>query len=157
MPSQKWSGQWVETQSAKDRPAPTLRERLGSKAIWTEIAISSLVAGLVGWFVVYKLWNKFHMAVVVWCISGFISFTALFMPRLHDAIKRGLIWFAHLVGLGLSWLLLVPFYYLCFVPGRIWLSIRGKDPMQRAFPTDEKSYWVPRPAVKTIAQYQKQH
>jgi hypothetical protein len=45
------------------------------------------------------------------------------------------------VSIIVTWLLLVPFYYLCFVPGRLIQLLSGKDPMERRFPGKVPSYW----------------
>ena len=36
------------------------------------------------------------------------------------------------------------------------LKIRGKDPLQRQFPTREPTYWVSRKPVSDLSQYRKQ-
>ena len=81
---------------------------------------------------------------------------ALFVPPAFAAIegfgKKLGVW----VGTGLTYLLLVPFFYLVFVPGRLVLALMGKDPMQREFPTKEASCWSPRRTKMDEAHYRKQ-
>jgi hypothetical protein len=77
-------------------------------------------------------------------------------PRAFAALDRALQVFGRWVGQGLSWLLLAPFFYLFFVPARLILAARGKDPMNRRFPDTPASYWTPRRPVKGPDDYRKQ-
>lgn len=106
------------------------------------------------------LWFKFGrttMAKVVFGLAGIVLVSGLFVPPAFLAIER----FGRMLGrgaaVGLTWLLLVPFYYLTFVPGNILLRLRGKDPLCRRFPTHDSSYWVARPPVENLDHYRKQH
>lgn len=75
-------------------------------------------------------------------LAAYVLVTALFVRRAYAAFERGVGMFARGVGVALTWLLLVPFFYLAFVPGRLVLMLRGKDLMNRKFPSNEPSYWV---------------
>jgi hypothetical protein len=92
----------------------------------------------------------FSLAVIV-LISGLFA-PSFFLSIEHFGKKLGL-WVAN----GLTWLLLVPFYYLCFLPGRILLSISGKDPLNLKFHSKADTYWVSRKPAKDLEQYEKQH
>lgn len=48
------------------------------------------------------------------------------------------------VGLGLTWLLLVPFHALCIVPGGLLLRARGIDPLSRGRLEPGLTGWIPR-------------
>jgi hypothetical protein len=61
--------------------------------------------------------------------------------RLGRAVARG-------VGTLMTWLVLVPFFYLVFLPARVVLAMARRDPMRRAFPTQEATYWVARPPAR---------
>lgn len=52
--------------------------------------------------------------------------------------------FGQAVGLGLTWLLLVPFYALCIVPGGLLLRWRGRDPLSRRRLGPGLTGWIPR-------------
>ena len=43
-----------------------------------------------------------------------------------------------------TWAVLTPFYILCFVPGRLILAMRGRDPLRREFPAPGASCWEAR-------------
>lgn len=79
------------------------------------------------------------------CVGTVIFIIGILVPRLYDAIDRAVMLAARAVGQVLTWVMLVPFFYLCFLPGRLILMARGKDPMLRKCPSGEATYWVPRP------------
>jgi hypothetical protein len=111
-----------------------------------------VIAGLLYW------WKPEHFTwKVVLVLAAVVLVSGLFIPPVFRGIER----FGQVLGrgvsVGLTWGLLVPFYYLCFVPGRFFLLLRGKDPLHRQVPTDVSSYWIPRPPVRSLAQYTKQH
>ena len=88
------------------------------------------------------------MAGVVSCLASVVLLSSRFLPTLYMATERLTILIASVVGVSMTWLLLVPFFYLCFVPGRLLLLMRGKDPLQRAFDKNKKSYWIAHPAPR---------
>jgi hypothetical protein len=117
--------------------------------------IQAVIMGSIG-LLLYRYAGHDVMAFVVWGLALAVLASALFLPPVFAAIegfgrKLGL-W----VGTGLTYLLLVPFFYLVFVPGRTILWALGKDPMQRAFPTPEKTCWVPRKSRMDDRHYRKQ-
>lgn len=117
--------------------------------------VQSVIMALIG-LLVYKWLGHAIMAYVVWGLAAVVLVSGLFIPPVFNAIEK----FGQLLGLwvgtGLTYALLVPFFYLIMFPGKIVLSIKGKDPMCRKFPSDEKSYWAPKKPVKDIHQYEKQ-
>ena len=89
-------------------------------------------------------------------LAGLLLTAAYLAPSAFLAFEKGGRKFGEWVAIGVTWLLLVPFYYLCFVPGRIAILLTGKDPLTRRFPSPAATLWVPRPPVKDPAQYRKQ-
>ncbi len=86
----------------------------------------------------------FHRVIFAGIVAGIgllILFCGLFVPRLYAAFERIIGIFAYGVGQALTWLLLVPFYYLCFLPARILLSLARRDPMKRAWDPAATTYW----------------
>jgi len=51
----------------------------------------------------------------------------------------------------------MPFYYLCFLPGKILLFVSGKDPLNLKFHSKVNTYWIPHKSAKDLEQYEKQH
>jgi len=86
----------------------------------------------------------FHRVLFAGIVAGIgllILISGLFIPKLYSAFERIVGIFAVGVGQALTWLLLVPFYYLCFLPARIILSLTKRDPMKRAWDSSAPTYW----------------
>jgi hypothetical protein len=94
--------------------------------------------------------------VILACLAGLVLIGGCFIPSFFLAFEKAGRKFGQWVATGVTWLLLVPFYYLCFVPGRIAILLTGKDPLNRQFPSKATTFWVPRPPVKDPSQYGKQ-
>ena len=45
---------------------------------------------------------------------------------------------------GLTWVLLTPFFFLVCPAARLVLAVRGRDPLQRRFPAPGASCWEAR-------------
>lgn len=88
---------------------------------------------------------------VVMLISGFL------IPALFNRVEKLGQEMGRLVSVAITWILLVPMFYLVFVPGRLILKLRGIDPMCRQFPTNAPTYWVPRKPVADVANYKRQY
>lgn len=96
-------------------------------------------------------------STIIWILAGLVLVGGLFIPPLFKAIENGGKKLGHWIGAAITWGLMVPFFFLCFVPGRWILALSGKDPLTRKFPSDEPTYWIPRPPVPSLDQYKKQH
>lgn len=94
--------------------------------------------------------------VILLGLVSFVVISSLFRPSVFLAFEHFGKLFGVAVATGVTWLLLVPFYYLCFLPGRVALTLSGKDPLNRRFPSKSESLWIPRPRVENPAQYRKQ-
>lgn len=116
-----------------------------------QAALAAIVGALVyGWM------DRHVLGIVVWSMAAVMLVSGLFLPAVFLALERFGQRLGRWTGTVLTWGLLVPFFYLCFVPGRLLLALCGKDPLQRRFPTDEPTYWTPRPPVRDVSQYRKQ-
>ncbi|NQU39268.1 MAG: hypothetical protein HQ523_04880 [Lentisphaerae bacterium] len=98
-----------------------------------------------------------HAAITVSCVAAFVILSGCFASKLFLAVERGFQAFGRLVGLVLTWVLLVPFFALVFVPGRLMLLMRGKDPLNRAFPDAGQTGWQPHQTRKDKNHYTKQY
>lgn len=127
----------------------------GSKSGAAAALKQAAVMGVVGAGLYFWLEHR-AMGVVVWSLAGFVLAAGLFLPSVFAAIERYGRRLGKGVGAGLTWGLLVPFYYLCFGALRLAQAIGGKDPLCRKFPSDEPTYWTPRKPVGDVAQYRKQ-
>ena len=84
--------------------------------------------------------GKSIMSGIVFCIAGVVLFCGLFIPSAFHAIEKMGKKIGLWVATGLTWILLVPFFYICFVPARLILAVRGKDPLTRKFEKEAASY-----------------
>jgi len=95
------------------------------------------------------------LALVVASISSIIAICALFIPSAHQAIQKLFAALAHWIGTLLTYILLVPLFYLFFVPTRIVRGLLGKDPLHLKRTGEEATYWEPREKVE-LTQYRRQ-
>lgn len=96
-------------------------------------------------------------ALAVCALSAFVLISGLWLPRVFGAVESAGQRLAAAVSLGLTWGLLVPFYYVCFVPGALLLRMRRKDPMFRRYDSKSPSYWVHRPPVDSTEHFRRQY
>jgi hypothetical protein len=88
------------------------------------------------------------LAVVVLVSGWFVPSVSHRIEKLGDLVARGF-------GVATTWVLLVPFYYLCFGCGRVIFAFRGRDPLRRKFPGRKPTYWVTRQLTANVDQYKK--
>lgn len=98
----------------------------------------TLCIGLILFFVFHKR----VLGGVVLCVGLGVLISGQVCPPAYRAFRKFWAVVARAVGTGLTWVLLVPFFYICFTGGRLFLLVMRKDPMHRAFPTKEPTYWV---------------
>lgn len=108
-------------------------------------------------YCVHRYSSHPKMAFVIAGIALFIAFSAFVLPTVYEAIDGFFQTFARWVGTGMTWILLVPFFFLFFVPGRILFKLSGKDSLRLNFLPKEDSYWIPHPGVTREDHYRKQH
>ena len=84
------------------------------------------------------------MGTIALCLAAVVFLSARFVPPLYRGLERSVALLARAVGVCVTWLVLVPFFYLCFVPGKLLLLATRKDPLHRKFQSGEKTYWTPR-------------
>ena len=113
------------------------------------------VMGVVGAALFFWLKHR-AMGIAVWSLAGVVLASGLFLPPVFAAVEGFGRRLGKGVGVFLTWLLLVPFYYLCFGTMRLAQKLGGRDPLCRKFPSDEPTYWTPRKPVGDVAQYRKQ-
>jgi hypothetical protein len=63
----------------------------------------------------------------------------------YTRIRRGLEWLGTGIGTMLTWILMVPLFYLFFLPFGLLFRRGHRDPMEREFPTGSASCWRSRP------------
>ena len=101
-------------------------------------------------------WNHPHMAITIWSLAVLLLLSALFCPPAHALIQRSGTLLRKWVGIFLTWGLLTPFFYLCFLPLHLVQVLRQQDPLSRRFPTTQSTYWLPRKPTPNLDSYKKQ-
>ena len=138
---------WRTPPQTGDTAAGRRRRTLIQCAVMWAIA---LVLMLVGRKHVWMGAFVLGLSVVVF-VGGF------WVPPIYAAFDRFGRLLAKWVGAATTWLLLVPFFYLCFVPMRLFLVLSGKDPMHRRWERERASYWTDRPPVPGPQHYTRQY
>jgi len=92
------------------------------------------------------LYLKFHkeiMSYIVFALAWVVFISGLALPRVFKAIEAFGAFLGKLVGGIITWALLLPFFFICFVPGRLILLLSKKDPLERKYDKDAESYFTP--------------
>ena len=138
----------VAPEAAGVRPAPAgnvLRRAGVQAAIMAAMGAFLLAAGRRG------------PGLTLLVLAGALFLGGLLVPPLFLRCERAGRRIGRLVGLALTWILLPLFFYLSFVPARIMLALRRRDPLGRRFPTALPTYWVDRPATGDKETYRRQY
>jgi len=105
--------------------------------------IQALVMGLVGGALFFGLHHHLF-ARVVWALAGLVLILGLAFPPAYRPIHSFGRWLGKVVGNALTYLLLVPFFFLFFTPVALILRGQGRDPLHRKFRDPQWTYWVGR-------------
>ena len=141
-----WKWRYQGNQPAVSRK----HSRLGKLVFQSIIAFA--VAALFAF-----IFHRVLFAYIVASIGLLILICGLFIPRLYSAFERIIGFFAFGVGQVLTWLLLVPFYFLCFLPARIMLFLMKRDPMKRGFDSLMPTYWEKKSSIQDGDRLTKQY
>lgn len=121
-----------------------------------KVLITTPIAFLIA-FGIYRWEHHIGPPIVICSIALVIATCGFFIPPAYAAIERFFVRFGVGIATGLTWILLLPFFYIVFAPARLILLLRGKDPMKRKWPTDAATYWSPRPPIRRENYYRSQH
>lgn len=127
----------------------------GRVGIAKRASLQALIPFAVAGLFVWK--GRQVAAAVVAGIGALVLLSGLLAPSLFMKIEQGGRWLGKAAGIGLTWLLLVPMFYLVFFPGRLILMMTGNDPMARKFPTKAPTYWIARKPVGSPDEYKRQY
>jgi len=117
-----------------------------------QAAIMAIVATLLT-MVGHKIW----LGLAIYSLSAVVIISGFLIPSLFRVLERAGQWLGRMVGIGITWLMLMPFFYLCFAPTRLILKLMGKDPMHRRFERNRSSYWVDHKPPATPQPYTRQY
>jgi len=96
------------------------------------------------------------IAILAFSISMFVFIAARFFPKGYVVIERFFKKFSAIVGGSLTWLCLVPFFYICFPIGKIAQILKKKDPMHRKLDSEAGSYWQTCKERESVEDYKRQ-
>lgn len=131
---------------------PSADKRKTGLRIPLQILIMALAGGIV-----YAVFGHKIVAVVIWALACLLLFGFLFSPRIVAGFDRFGAWLGHFVGTALTYILLVPMYYLVFTFGRIIITILGRDPLQRKWLPEASSYWDDRAPRVQATHFKRQY
>ncbi len=120
-----------------------------------QAVIQAAVMGVIG-FILYQWIGHVTFARIVWGLAGVILILGLVAPRAYKPIHGFGQWLGRAVGALLTYLLLVPLFFLVFTPGALILRLQGRDPMHRRARDRKFTCWIPRRRPATTETYSRQ-
>lgn len=96
------------------------------------------------------------LAIILVCVSVFVFVSGMWFQSVYSMVKRLGDVMALVLGTIVAWSMLVPFYYIVFTLGRLFMVVTGKDSLNRKFPTDIKTYWEEWKAPENKERYKQQ-
>ena len=97
------------------------------------------------------------MGWIVLTVSIWMLVSGLLLPRAFFVVDRALKAFGRLVALGLTWLLLVVFFFLFFLPLSLFLRRQMRALLALEFDKNQASYWQDRLPVSNAEHFQRQY
>lgn len=117
--------------------------------------VRALVVACVG-SLVFLYWSRV-IGTIALSIAIIVGLSALISPNgVYAAIERLVDKLAHATGVALSWVLLIPVFYLVFLPFGLLFRRGRRDSMKRFIDEDCESYWEirePGDALSTERQF----
>lgn len=107
----------------------------------------ALVQVLVMGLIAAVLFFGFHhhlLARIIWAFAGLVLILGLVFPSAYRPIHAFGKWSGRVVGKALTYLLLVPFFFLFFTPVAMILRWQNRDPLHRGFRDPQWTYWIGR-------------
>ncbi|MDZ4200044.1 MAG: hypothetical protein U1E27_12265 [Kiritimatiellia bacterium] len=135
------------------KPSP---ERSAKRPFW-RVALQSVWIVIVGLTLFWGCGRR-TAGSVLFVFATVLFSLALVAPAAYRALDRGVLRLAEGLGRALNVLILAPFFYLVFTPGRLFLKLSGRDPMGRRFPLpDRGSFWTRYKGRTSMDSYKEQH
>jgi hypothetical protein len=95
------------------------------------------------------LWWSPIVAGLALTLATVILLTALASPTgLYAAVQRLFLATGRVVGRGMTWVVMVPLFYLVFFPFGLLLRRGRRDQLKRFFDRDVPTYWERRPSPR---------
>ncbi len=103
--------------------------------------IQALITGAIAAFLLFGIGHQLFGRIVAG-IAVVVLFLGISLPNVYRHVHRFGQTLGRWVGTGLTYILLVPFFFLFFVPVALWLRLRGRDPLHRTWRDSRWTYWV---------------
>lgn len=134
-----WRWRAAEAQAEPAAPAPRVRLR-GSLQ-----ATAGAAFGLACWW-----FGARGIATVAFALAGLVLLSALASPTgLYAVLQRFFDASGRVLGRVMSWVVMLPIFYLFFVPFG-WLLRRGRrDRLHRSFDAQATTYWEPHTPMRS--------
>jgi hypothetical protein len=92
-------------------------------------------------------------ALIIFGFGFFVFIISLLSLKLTKVIYLGMILLTLPIGYVVSFILMVTFYFLLLTPLGLIFRLIGRDPLNRKFEPNAKSYWLSRRQPKGVEQY----
>ena len=103
-----------------------------------------------------SVWRPPRDTFFLWSLTTLILAGLFFYDPILQGIDTIGNVFARGIGRGLTWLLLIPCFYIVFGLGRLCLIIVRKDLLKRKWSPQAETYWCDRSNVEAPPRYQEQ-
>lgn len=111
-------------------------------------SLQALVGALVG-LTIFRFWSR-GVGVVACVLAGIVLVTALASPTgLYAALRRLFDATGRVVGRVVTWIVMIPIFYLFFLPFGKLLRRGRRDQLRRYFDVQAQTYWEPHMAIPT--------
>lgn len=135
----------------RNAPAEAENRLAVRKRAGAQFLVSLVAAVFLWWFFEHEI-----AGIVVFCLGLWILVSGLFFQNIFVTMERYVGVFAHYVGVVLTWAFLVPFFYLCFLPGNFIIRIFRRDPLKLKLSSGEPTYWSLRAPVTDPEHFKRQ-
>jgi len=98
-----------------------------------------------------------HSSNIVYGVCLFFILVTLIMPKWLMSIEKAMLTFGKWVGVFLTWVILVPFFFLAFVPLRLIQFLSKGDPLKMKYDASVDSYWLVRQEEKQRSNIENQY
>jgi uncharacterized membrane protein YecN with MAPEG domain len=139
-----WRGEDGETAVRRGLPRPV-------RALLNAIPAAAIA------LVLYFGYGAGVAAIAVGAVAGVVLLCGACIPRWYRAIERLQASLGRAVGLAITWILLAAVFVACFVPGRLLLVARRRDPLRRDAFRSARSAWFVRETDFDPARYERHY
>lgn len=97
-------------------------------------------------------WGRTTVATVVFSVAAIVGLSALVSPTgLFRAIEALFAALGAATGRALTWIVVVPLFYVFFLPFGALMRRGRRDRLQRFYEQDASSYWEPHAGVRAAS------